>query len=66
VAPDRFIAWAGVFGAPAVLVVALLIGVHLPVWLGYLMVAAFVGGFLYLVIRMPRQPRDPGDDGARI
>ena len=35
-------------------------------WLGYLLVAAFVGGFLYLVTRMPRGPRDPADDGARL
>ena len=41
-------------------------GVSLPVWLGYLLVVAFVGGFLYLVTRMPRGPRDPADDGARL
>lgn len=65
-APDRYAAWGGVLGAPALLVVALLVGIHIPAWLGYLLVAAFVGGFIYLVIRMPREPRDPGDDGARL
>ena len=26
----------------------------------------FVGGFVYLVLLMPRGPRDPDDDGARL
>jgi len=64
--PDRFAAWTGVFGAPTVMLVALLLGIHFPAWLGYLLVAAFVGGFVYLVVQMPRGPRDPGDDGARL
>ena len=64
--PDRFAAWTGVFGSPTFLLVALLVGFHIPAWLGYLLVAGFVGGFVYLVIQMPREPRDPGDDGARI
>jgi hypothetical protein len=66
VTPDRLAAWSGVFGAPTVLLVALLVGIHLPAWLGYLLVASFVGGFVYLVVQMPRGPRDPGDDGARL
>jgi hypothetical protein len=49
-----------------VLVIAVILGVHLPAWLGYLLVAGFVGGFGYLVTRMPRGPRDPMDDGARL
>lgn len=63
---DRLIAWTGVFGAPLVLVLCLLLGVSLPLLVAYGLVAAFVGGFLYLVVRMPRGPRDPGDDGARL
>jgi hypothetical protein len=66
VTPDRLAAWTGVFGAPTVLLLALLVGVHLPAWLGYLLVTSFVGGFVYLVVQMPRGPRDPGDDGARL
>ena len=64
--PDRLAAWCGLFGAPLVLLVALVLGVSLPVWLGYVLVAWFVGGFLYLVVQMPSGPRDPGDDGARL
>lgn len=66
VAPDRLAAWVGVFGAPSVLLTALVLGVHISAWLGYLLVAAFVGGFIYLVSQMPRGPRDPFDDGARL
>lgn len=63
---DRLAAWSGLFGAPAVLLVALVLGLHLPAWIGYLLVAWFVGGFGYLVVKMPNGPRDPGDDGARL
>jgi hypothetical protein len=64
--PDRMAAWAGLFGAPAILLVCLVLGVDLPPLLAYLLVSAFVGGFLYLVLLMPRGPRDPDDDGAVI
>jgi hypothetical protein len=66
VAPDRLVAWTGIFGSPLVLLVALVLGLHLPAWLGYLLVAGFVGGFIYLVAQMPRGPRDPWDDGAQV
>jgi hypothetical protein len=65
-APDRALAWAGVFGSPVVLLFALLLSVSIPSWLGYLMIAGFVGGFGYLVVKMPREPRDPWDDGAQV
>lgn len=64
--PDRMAAWVGLFGSPTVLLLSLLIGIHLPTWLGYLLVGGFLGGFGYLVAQMPRGPRDPGDDGARL
>lgn len=64
--PDRFLAWSGLFGSPTVLLVCLVIGVSMPPWLGYLLVASFIGGFLYLVVQMPRDPADPWDDGARL
>ena len=62
----RNLPWVGVFGVPAVLLVALLAGVGLPTWLGYLMVSSFVGSFLYLVLTMKPGGRDPFDDGARL
>jgi len=66
VEPDRMLAWIGVFGSPAVLLCALIFSFSLPSWLGYLLVAAFVGGFIYLVVKMPREPREPWDDGAQV
>ena len=47
-----------------VLLVSLILGFDLPQLLAYALVAAFVGGFLYLVVTMTREPRDPDDDGA--
>ena len=65
--PDRFLAWSGLFGSPTVLLVCLVLGVHLPPWLGYLLVASFIGGFVYLVVKMPKGTDiDPWDDGARL
>ena len=64
--PVRLAAWLGLFGSPAVLLVALVLGITLPPLLGYALVAAFLGGFAYLVAHMQRGPRDPGDDGARL
>ena len=66
VAPDRGLAWAGVFGSPLVLLCTLIFGISIPIWLGYALVLSFVGGFLYLVFRMPREPRDPWDNGAQV
>ncbi|MCW2814064.1 MAG: hypothetical protein JWN84_1519 [Nocardioides sp.] len=62
--PDRQAAWIGVFGSPAVLLVFLILGISLPQLIAYALVAAFVGGFVYLVVTMTREPRDPDDDGA--
>lgn len=64
--PVRLAAWLGLFGAPAVLLVALVLSIPLPTWVAYGLVASFVGGFAYLVVHMQRGPRDPGDDGAVV
>jgi hypothetical protein len=66
VEPDRMLAWVGVLGSPIVLLCALIFSISMPSWLGYLLVGGFVGGFLYLVVKMPREPRDPWDDGAQV
>jgi hypothetical protein len=63
---DRLAAWAGLFGSPLILLICLIAGIGLPHWAGYLLVAAFIGGFVYLVVKMPRGPADPWDDGARL
>ncbi|WP_051485641.1 hypothetical protein [Nocardioides sp. J54] len=62
--PDRLLAWLGVFGSPAVLLVFVVAGVGIPSLVGWALVGAFLVGFGYLVLTMPSDPRDPWDDGA--
>ena len=64
--PLRLAAWLGVFGAPAVLLVVMVLALPLPTWVEKGLVGYFVGGFVYLVYNMQRGPRDPWDDGARV
>jgi hypothetical protein len=64
--PDRLVAWLGIFGSPTVLLLALIFSIQVPTFVAYVLVIGFVGGFGYLVYRMPRGPRDPWDDGAQV
>jgi hypothetical protein len=61
-------AWVALFGGPAYLLAAVMMGWTVPDWAGFCAVAAFVGGFTTLVLRMAdRPPRDSGpDDGAVV
>ena len=61
---DRMVAWVGIFGSPVVLLVSLVLGIRLPELISYVLVLGFIGGFLYLVLKMNREPRDPDDNGA--
>jgi hypothetical protein len=63
---DRLAAWIGVLGSPLVLLVLVLTSTGVPSLLAYALVLGFVGGFLYLVLHLPRSPEDPWDDGARL
>ncbi|MDX6327340.1 MAG: hypothetical protein QOK15_3694 [Nocardioidaceae bacterium] len=64
--PRRKLAWIGVFGAPVLGLVLMVLGVVVPGWADLGLVVAFVGGFGYLVATMGSSPPDPwsGDDGA--
>ena len=65
--PARRLAWAGLFGAPAVMLAAVVLGWTFATWLVVVLVAAFVGGFVFLVATMQRDHDDwSGDDGAVI
>jgi hypothetical protein len=64
--PRRGLAWAGLFGSPTLMLLALLFGVSLPSWLITTLGFAFVGGFVFLVATMRRGPSDGWDDGARL
>jgi len=61
-------AWVALFGGPAYLLVAVIASWQVPSWAAFTAVAAFVGGFATLVVRMgDRPPRDSGpDDGAVV
>ena len=60
-------AWAGLFGGPAYLLVATSAGWVLPGWATFGAVAAFVGGFAVLVIRMGDKPsRGSGPDNGAV
>jgi len=60
------LAWAGVVGGPALLLVTTLTGFSGPGWLAPVCIAGFVGGFATLVARAKGQGRDPDDDGAVV
>lgn len=64
--PPRMLGWLGVFGAPVIALVALVLGHPFRGILAVLLVAWFVGGFIYLIRTMNADPRDPWDDGSRI
>ena len=62
-------AWAALFGGPAYLLIATAVGGSVSGLAVFLSVAAFVGGFAILVLRMDNGggPRDSGpDDGAVV
>jgi hypothetical protein len=61
------LAWLGVLGGPLVLLLAALTWSHLPTLVVILTLAAFVGGFITLVARLPRdRDHDGPDDGAVV
>ena len=63
---DRLLAWSGVFLSPLILLRRDGLQIDLPTIVSWLLVGGFLGGFGYLVAQMPRGPRDPFDDGARL
>ena len=67
-APGRLLAWVALFGTPVLGLLLVVIHTAMPSWLTVGLVAAFVGGFAYLVATMTSEPPDhwSGDDGARL
>ena len=68
VEPHRRVAWAGLLGTPLVALLLIGAGIRLTGWMAFLLAAAFIGGFGYLVATMRSGPPDEwsGDDGARL
>ena len=61
-------AWAALFGGPGYLLVAVVLGWTVPSLAAFCAVAAFMGGFATLVVRMGDKPPDDSgpDDGAVV
>jgi hypothetical protein len=66
--PASKLAWAALFGGPGYLLVSVIAGWQISSLAGFVAVAAFVGGFAALIMRMgDRPPDDSGpDDGAVV
>lgn len=64
--PRRKAAWLGLFGAPTLILLILVLQITAPGWLMFLLGCAFVGGFGYLVATMPDGGGSGYDDGARL
>jgi hypothetical protein len=60
------LAWLGVIGGPLFLLVAALVWRTLPTLVVIIALAAFIGGFITLVARLPRDRGDGSDDGAVV
>lgn len=65
--PRRRLAWIGLFGAPTLMLIAVVLGWSYPDWLMVGLVSGFVGGFVYLVATMQRKgPGDGSDDNGAV
>jgi hypothetical protein len=66
--PRRRLAWAGMFGSPLLMLIAVVFGWSYPGWVMGALMLGFVGGFVYLVATMQRNRPDDwsGDDGAVV
>jgi hypothetical protein len=58
-------AWLALIGGPLYLLLTVILGWEVPGWAAFTAVAAFIGGFVALVLRMGDDPRDT-DDGAVV
>ena len=56
-------AWTALFGGPAYLLAASIAGWSVPGWAALAAVAAFVGGFTTVVLRLGDGSARDGDDG---
>jgi hypothetical protein len=65
--PDAMtrLAWMSLLGGPIYLVASVFLSWEVPSWAAFAAVAAFIGGFVTLVLRMGDEPPDD-DDGAVV
>lgn len=57
-------AWVALVGGPLYLLTTVILGWEVPGWAAFTAVAAFIGGFVALVLRLGDDP--PDDDGAVV
>jgi hypothetical protein len=62
--PMTRFAWVALLGGPVYLVLSVFLGWTVPSWAAFAAVAAFIGGFVALVLRLGDDP--PDDDGAVV
>lgn len=60
------LAWLCLIGGPLYILATVAFRWQAPGWAAFLAVAAFIGGFVTLVLRMGDEPRDDDDDGAVV
>ena len=60
------VAWIALLGGPIYLVASVFLGWEVPSWAAFVAVAAFIGGFVALVLRMGDEPPDDDDNGAVV
>jgi hypothetical protein len=64
--PTTRVAWLCLVGGPLYILATVVFRWNAPGWAAFLAVAAFIGGFVTLVLRMGDEPRDGDDDGAIV
>ncbi len=64
--PVTRLAWLCLVGGPLYILATVVFRWQSPGWAAFFAVAAFIGGFVTLVLRMGDEPRDDDDDGAVI
>lgn len=62
--PMTLFSWIALLGGPLYLVLSVFLSWAVPSWAAFAAVAAFIGGFVALVLRMGDDP--PDDDGAVV
>lgn len=64
--PTSRLAWTGVLGGPALVLVMVMLGRTVPGWLLFCVLVGFIVGMVVLIVRMPDRPprRSDPDDGA--
>lgn len=64
--PATRLAWLCLVGGPLYILATVIFRWQAPGWAAFMAVAAFIGGFVTLVLRMGDEPRDGDDDGAVV